>query len=164
MSARRGFSIVEVMLSVGLLGVGIAAAVRLFHEAQNRTSWTTQRTTGMQLALERLEYLGTRDLSNLPACTGPLACRASATTMQAALSPAASGYQCTQYTSGQTILDPYSATSLASYRIDTVVQPHPDVTRESNAQVVTVSVCWTDQSGQVQQAQGRRLLAYDGSM
>jgi prepilin-type N-terminal cleavage/methylation domain-containing protein len=163
MNSRRGFSIVEVMLSMGLLGVGIAAAVRLFHEAQNRTAWTQQRTTGMALALERLEYLGTRDLSNIPVCTGAVGCRASSTTLQAALT-SAGGYQCTQYTGGQSIVDPYTASPLGAYRIDTIVQPHPDVTREANAQLITVSVCWTDAKGLVQQAQARRLLAYDNSM
>jgi prepilin-type N-terminal cleavage/methylation domain-containing protein len=157
-----GFSLVEVMVSVGLLGIGVAAAIKLFDTAQNRTRYTRSRTTGAELALERLEYLGTRDLSSVPACTGAAGCQASLTGYASPLG-ASGQYQCTQFVDGQSILDPYSSISTGPYRVDTVVQAHPN-SNEANAQLITVSVCWTDDHGLVQQVQGRRLLAYDNTL
>jgi prepilin-type N-terminal cleavage/methylation domain-containing protein len=157
-----GFSLVEVMVSMGMLGIGVAAAIKLFDASQNRTQHTRSRSASAQLALERLEYLGTRDLSNLPACTGAVGCQAGPRTYTTPLS-AQGQYQCTQYVDGQSIIDPYNVSSTGSYRIDTVVSAHPNP-NEANARLVTVSVCWSDVRGNVEQVQERRLLAYDNNL
>jgi prepilin-type N-terminal cleavage/methylation domain-containing protein len=160
---RRGFSLVEIVVSMGLLGIGVAAGIQLFDATARSTMHTRSKTSSMQLAEERLEYLGTRDLSDLPSCAGTADCRAGVRTYNPALT-ASGGYQCTQYAGGQAILDPYDAASTGMYRIDTIIEAHPDPTREPNARLITVSVCWTDERGNVQQVQERRLIAYDNDV
>ena len=45
--------------------------------------------------------------------------------------------------------------------IDTIVAPHPSATQGADARLISVSVCWTDASGAVQQVMMQRLALGD---
>lgn len=148
---RRGFSLLEVMISAAVLGVGVLAGVRLFTTGVEGNAWTRSRSTATTMAIQRLEQLGTRGVDLLPAgCTGPVGCKAG----QQELAPPV---PCTQQVDEMNV-DVSVSEPNGKYRVDTVVEPHPDGGRQLGARVVTVSVCWQDPDGSVHEAQLDRLF------
>jgi prepilin-type N-terminal cleavage/methylation domain-containing protein len=152
---RLGFSLVEVLVGSGILAIGVLAGVRLYTKGAERSAFSRSRTAALEMATQRLEWLGTKDFDDLPACSGATSCR-SGGGFGSPLA-AAGTFQCTQYSDGMELPDPDTVTD-GSFRIDTVVSNHPDTARQANTRLVTVSVCWQDQSGRVQQAQVRRVV------
>jgi prepilin-type N-terminal cleavage/methylation domain-containing protein len=140
--ARLGFTLIEVMISSALLGLGVLAGVRLFTSSVSGTSYVQDRSVATTLAVQRLERLGTQGVSALPACPGaPRGCREDRTTFTT----------------------PPACTSEIDfkYRLDTVITSHPDASRQNGARLVTVSVCWRDEQATIHQAQLDRLFVPD---
>ena len=154
MKQSRGFSLVEVMIASAILGIGVLATVNLFGHSTQGVSWTRDRSAATTIAIERLEFLGTKGIASLPACNGAIGCQSGPTTF-AAVIPG-----CTQQV-GEMQANPAITDPSGKYRVDTVVKDHPDLGRQGGAKLVTVSVCWRDRKQLVHQAQLERLFVPD---
>lgn len=158
-AGSRGFSLFEVMIGAALLGIGILAATKLFTVSAQGSNWTHSRTVAMELAAQQIEMLATKAVTNLPACDGEVGCKLDQWNMKDALGDDGSGYPCTQYVAeAQTVGDGVGSTEEARYRIDTVVEAHPDTERQDGAQIVTMSICWKDAKGYVHEAKARKIV------
>jgi prepilin-type N-terminal cleavage/methylation domain-containing protein len=135
---RRGFTLIEVMISAALLGFGVLAGVRLFGSSTKGTAYVRDRAIATTLVVEQMERMGTQGMERLPSCPGLAGCRASTTL----LAP------------------PVACSALIEnkFRVDTVINEHPDKDRQRNARIATVSSCWTDVHGVVHEAQLERLF------
>ena len=151
----RGFSLVEVMVASAILGVGVIAATKMFSSGVDGVSWTKNRSAATNIAIQRLEMLGTMGIDQLPACVGQVGCKAGFNSVAPVLANAGT-YACTRMLDDM-IGDPDTANATGKYRVDTVVEAHPDVGRQAEARLVTVSVCWTDDTD-VHQVQLNRLF------
>lgn len=139
----RGFKLIEVMVSIGILGIAIAGLIRLHSALVRGVARSQMVSIALDVAAQRAEDLVTLGPTAAPACAGAPGCQAAGMSAFAAdLSPAGS-FPCTDR------VDPF--------RIDTVVTDHPSGF-QPDARLVTVSVCWQDVGGAVRQVQTRRLL------
>jgi prepilin-type N-terminal cleavage/methylation domain-containing protein len=156
-TARRGFSLIEVMVSSLVLGVAILGLTSTYTSSESGMTTSRSRTAANELALQRLEMLATQPADQLPACGGPAACQ-QGFAFSAPL-PAAGAFQCTQYVDDAEVLDPSEGGQATNrYRVDTAVEDHPDAARQPGARIVTVSVCWADRPGRVSQVNARRTI------
>jgi hypothetical protein len=151
MIRRRGFSLVETLISTLLLGVGVIGLVDLYTSSSRGMGSSRHRETATQIAVARMERLTTMPLDELPSCSGVVGCRADSYTMMPELIPSAEAFECTQYVSDMGQHDPRTRGGDGGYRLDTIVAPHPSSGQNGDARVVSVSVCWTDGDGDVQQ-------------
>lgn len=148
---RRGFSLLEVMIAAAILGIGVLAGVRLYTAGVEGSSWTRSRSIATNIAIQRLEQLGAQGVDLLPAgCSGPVGCKATQQTF-------ASAVPCSRRVNGMNS-DVTVSVPNGKYRVDTVIEPHPDGARQPGARVVTVSVCWQDPDRTVHEAQLDRLF------
>lgn len=152
----RGLSLVEVLVSVGVLGVGVLGVLNLYATSDHATRSSRSDTTATQLAVERLERIAAQGIEALPACPEEVGCRASHSSLRPPR-PGAQGMACTQETSEMGLADP-EVGGVGRFRVDTSVRPHPDATQQLGARIVTVSVCWTDDSGYVREVSAERML------
>lgn len=155
--SSKGFSLIEAVVAMLVMGIGAAMLIQLFTVVERGQSWNQGTITARTMADHRLDFLTIQGFGSLPACVGALGCRASYTSYAVALG-AAGGYQCTQYSADGNVPDPTAVTAEAKYRIDTIVQNHPDGARFPDTRLITVSVCWTDASRAVQQTQAQRAV------
>ncbi|MEL7368241.1 MAG: prepilin-type N-terminal cleavage/methylation domain-containing protein [Myxococcota bacterium] len=154
---QRGLTIVEVMLTAAVLGIGIVAVVATYNRTQVGVRSSRFKTSALRIAQQRLEYLATMPIGRLAACAGPVTgCQRDRSAMAPVLGNVGN-YRCTQNVDGMGFHDP-TALATGQYRIDTSVQPHPDPRQQAGAVVVTVSVCWTAQPGLVEQVQVQRMV------
>jgi hypothetical protein len=144
------------MVSSGLVGVGMLGVLNLTFVSQSGAVSSRSISTAKELAAQRLESLSTMAADRLPACAGAVGCRASATTARTPLAPVA-GFQCTQQVPGMELVDP-SAAAVGTFRVDTVVAVHPGAQQQVGARLVTVSVCWTDEDGRVQELRAQKMM------
>ncbi|MCB9654764.1 MAG: hypothetical protein H6729_11605 [Deltaproteobacteria bacterium] len=151
----------ETIAAALVLGVGTLAITRSFTVSQQELSWTRSHAIARNLARQRLADFSTKRVEDLPACVGTLGCRASRTEMNAELGVVGS-FACTQYSDGLTILpDSGTSSSEGLFRIDTVVADHPEIARFPTGHILTVSVCWRDQHGAIQEVQSRQVVLSD---
>ncbi|MEM7675066.1 MAG: prepilin-type N-terminal cleavage/methylation domain-containing protein [Myxococcota bacterium] len=154
---QRGLTLIEVMLTAAVLGVGIVALVATYNRAQVGVRSSRFKMSALRIAQQRLEHLATMPIERLASCAGPIGgCRRDRAAMAPVLGNVGN-YRCTQNVDGMGFHDPM-ATANGQFRIDTSVQPHPDPRQQAGAVVVTVSVCWTDQPGLVEQVQVQRMV------
>jgi prepilin-type N-terminal cleavage/methylation domain-containing protein len=169
---RRGFSLVEVMVSVGILGVGLLGIVNLHTSSIIGLSRGQHIAMAQEVAMQQTELLETEAtiatgslesvLPNCPASrsTDPIGCQLS-TTEYAPIK------QCTMFLSDPNIPDPSGgfpsvlppgSGDASTYRMDTVIAQHPDTLNHPGALMVTVSVCWSDDQQNVHQISTSRVL------
>ncbi len=160
----RGFSLIEVMVTSVILGMGVIGVANLFTSSARGVGTSRMRETATQVALQRLERLATSPAAALPTCGGVVGCRATGEAMMPDLGTSPDLYECTQYVDDMGPSDPTARTTggLAGYRLDTVVSPPPSLTQNDDARLISVSVCWTDTSGRIQQVLMQRLSLGDG--
>jgi prepilin-type N-terminal cleavage/methylation domain-containing protein len=170
--ARRGFSLVEVMISVGVLGIGLAGLISLHMSSLVGLHKGQRVSMAQEIAMQQTEYLETEATAAtgvleavLPSCptsnaSDPIGCRVD-TTKLAPVKP------CTVFVDDPNVPDPSGsapgvfgapAMSPFAYRADTVIVPHPDAIGFPNALVATVSVCWTDELQIVRQISTTRVI------
>ncbi len=153
---------IDALVAVAVLGIGMTAGIRLFTVNKQATKWSRSRVEARAILDQRLELLSAQPVDQLPACAGPIGCRASETALRVSLPPAGP-FQCTQTVDQMNFPDPNVPSLDGEYRIDTVVQAHPDATRQKlGAQIIAVSVCWIDDGGQAQEVRAERMLLPEG--
>jgi type IV pilus assembly protein PilV len=157
----RGFSLIEVMMTSVILGVGVLGLVNMYTSSARGVGTSRHRETATQIALQRIERLTTSPTETLPACGGLVGCRATPAALAPELAPA-DQFECTQYVSDMGSTEPTGGDDQGGYRLDTIVAPHPSSTQGSDARLISVSVCWTDASGLIQQVMMQRLALGDG--
>ncbi|MBK8014484.1 MAG: hypothetical protein IPK13_24430 [Deltaproteobacteria bacterium] len=157
----RGFSLLETVAAALVLGVGTLAITRSFTVSQQELSWTRSHAIARNLMRQRLADFSTKPVEELPACAGVPGCRLSRTEMASELGVVGS-FACTQYSDGRTILpDSGASTSEGLFRIDTLVEDHPEIARFPTGHLLTVSVCWRDQHGAIQEVRSRQVVLSD---
>lgn len=156
-SSRRGFTLIEVMITSVILGVGVMGLVGLYTSSARGVGGSRVHTTATQVALQRLEQIaGSADA--LPACDGPIGCRASRSELAPPLGGSRTGgFDCTQYTNGMGE-SAVAAAGTGRYRIDTVVEPHPSTSQDDEGRFVSVSVCWVGDGNVVEQVLAQRFV------
>lgn len=153
-----GFSLVEVMVAAGILTIGVAALLRLFTSTQTSTKWNRDAAVAAAMGQQRIEFLTAQADDTLPTCTGTVGCKESLSAFAAALDPDGSGYPCTEFVDGPSAETPTGGTANLRYRVDTIVEAHPDATRLPSARIVTISVCWQDNGQVVREFQAQRIV------
>lgn len=155
---NSGFSLVEVMVSVGVLGIGLVGLINLHTYSIVNLNRAQHIAMAQEVAMQETEFLQTEATSAtgslesvLPNCpvsraTDPTGCLDDTK----AFAPLKA---CTVFLTDPNVPDPNGsftavvapgASSSSSYRMDTVIRQHPDSLNRSSALVVTVSVCWSD--------------------
>ncbi len=157
---RAGFSLVELAAATGVLGIGLVGLVQLHTNAVRGVIQSESISRATEIANQRAEFLATMDPDDLPSCTGVPRCRQGAGIEMTSPLGTVGGYECTRFVDQDDVPrgDGTAAQEGLRYRVDTVVGPHPDVARQRDAVLLTISVCFADGSGRVQQVQTRRLL------
>jgi Tfp pilus assembly protein PilV len=157
----EGFKILEAMISVALLAVGALGLAELHTMAIGGMYAGGRQSVALDIAQQLADQMQGRGAAAAPNCGGSVGCVTGAgqRTFNAPLS-VANGFPCTQYV---TTPDPSTnptvvgAASNATYRVDTLITQH-GAASQTGSKVVTVSVCWQDLSGVIQQVQSTRLL------
>lgn len=152
-------TLVEVMVSVGVLSVGLLGLTSLYTTSIRSITETQQRSIALRAAAQRAETLATLRLDDLPVCRGATGgCREGG---GAGLTPELApdgAFECTRWADGADVGDPAQVGSRPRLRIDTQVTVHPDAARHPDARLVTVSVCWRDAQALVHEVQAQRLV------
>jgi prepilin-type N-terminal cleavage/methylation domain-containing protein len=161
-STNRGFSLVEVLVAVGVLAVGLVGLANYQVYSIKGAARAEQTNASRTIAAQVAHRLATQN-AGLPACTTDEGCRAN----NGEYTNEKAG-DCTQY-ARDFVPDlqgdfPQVGGSMqpGSYRVDLGVLPHIDATEHADDQVLRVWVCWLDSSGQVQEYQISRLLPGEG--
>jgi hypothetical protein len=147
---------VETLVSAAVLGFGVLGLFRLYEASIGGASISRGRAAATELALDQLERLGTMPAESLPGCAGAVGCRASVSEARPALAEAG-GFACTRLVNDMGALDAPSADE-GRFRVDTVVAAHPGAQQQLGGVVVTISVCWRDDDGALQEVRAQRLL------
>lgn len=156
--SRRGLTLIEAMISAALLGIGIAALVRLHSTSVSGVASGRAVTHATAIAQQRSEMLSAQVAEGtLPACPGDGfdGCRQS----DRVLSPPKT---CTEWLDGSEVpaTDGVIATNAdeRGFRVDVVLAPHPSINQYPNATLAITSVCWIGTKGDVHEVQARRVL------
>lgn len=149
-------SLVEVMISAGILGFGVLALVKVYTHSVHGMSSARRMGVAQQIASQRAELLMTMG-AGLPRCGGDVGCRASMSALGNPKAPVGS-VQCTQYVDGPVLPGIEDVNPSGRFRIDTHVAAHPGANQLQDGDLVTVSVCWKNDGGQVHQIQATRLV------
>lgn len=149
---------IESLASAAILGVGVISLANMAFFSQDGLATSRHRASALELARQRVEWLATTPPEDAPNCVVVQGCRVDSMTYSA-VKPPAGGYACSELLEGMTSDAPgSSAATTGSFRVDTVLEPHPDPAQQQGAQVLSVFVCWTDLNGQVHEVQAQRLL------
>jgi len=152
-----GFSIVEAMITLGVLGVTVSAITTTYVNAVHGYARNQALAEAVEVASQRAESIATLAPATVPACSGAALCK-DGDTMTAPLT-SVGGFDCSLWVDGAAVSQPGGAPRAGQrFRVDTVVSAHPDAVRQPDARLVTVSVCWTDTVGTVHEVQTRRLM------
>lgn len=158
--SRRGFSIVEVLVASGVLGVGLVALLEVHGSTVENLARGAHVVEATRIADQRLEQLATQrpDATALPSCAqggGPLGCIEADRTL-------ATDKACTTWVDGPAVPGPSGVASpgamFRGYRMDLVIGPHPDGLNQPGGFLATVSVCWPDENGDFHELRADRLL------
>lgn len=152
-------TLVEVMLTSGVLAIGMVALAHTYNQAETGSRSSRLRTAALRIAEQRVERLATAPVARLARCVGPVTgCRATRSTLAPVLGNVGT-YQCTQLVDRMGFHDPTGVVASGGrFRIDTAVQDHPDPRQQIGAVVIAVSVCWTRSDGQVEQVLVQRMV------
>lgn len=146
------------MVSAALVGVGVISLANMMFFAEEGLAVSRHQASALELARTRVEWLATQPTDQVPQCVVVAGCRVDAETY-AAVKPPAGGYACSEMLESMSSQAPgTSPLTTGAYRVDTVVQPHPDPDQQAGAFLLSVDVCWTDQDGRVHEVQAQRLL------
>ncbi len=162
MKNARGFSLIEALMSTMVLSVGVAGLINMYSSSQSGLRWSRNSTLASHLAQQRAELLATSPLLAAPSCAGPATCRSSKNTFGPPMG-SSNGFPCTQYLQETELEAPELLTDAPEnaprrFRIDTAFNDPASTTQQSGAKILTVSVCWEDDQGRVQQVQAQRML------
>jgi hypothetical protein len=158
-----GFKIIEAMISLVMLSIASLGIVHLHTAVVRGLAASASESLAMDIATQRAESLASKGVGSAPVCAGAVGCAIGAGQVafqEPELSPDPNAFPCTQWVESPDVSymnAPQPPDPGAHYRVDTVVANHPDA-NEPGALLVTVSVCWQDMSGKVQQVQARRVL------
>lgn len=156
-AARRGYSIIDVLTSVTVLGIAVLALVSVVGAGSRGRLTSRQRAIALRLVEQRLDLLDARGAELLPACEGLEGCRDEEGGLRPALAPAGA-YPCTQLMNEPSLSDPLREEADGKLRLDTIVFPHPDPDQRTVSRLVTVSACWYDARGEVREYRAHRLI------
>lgn len=175
----------EVMIATAVLGIAMAALVKLHTAAIRGTKTTRDLSIAQDIARQVADEISARDPSTLPSSLFPLitdpcsapppigqdgGCKGNAGGFTRDFAPQKAG-NCTAWFSetgpsrlrsggldgGNPPNDEAGALAIgARYRVDRIVRPHPDGGGRST--VVDVFVCWRDQGNIVRQTHTRRVV------
>ncbi|MCK6545024.1 prepilin-type N-terminal cleavage/methylation domain-containing protein [Myxococcota bacterium] len=158
--STRGFTLVEVMVSAGILGIGLIGLVNLYGTSTFGAARAQRLAVATEIARQEAAVL----LSEGPDPTGPTDCPIAGTTIgcRGTGRQLAATKPCTVWLrdadvpteSGAILRD----TTQTSFRRDLVITAHPDTANHPGAQIATISVCYTDESGALQELQAVHLL------
>jgi hypothetical protein len=169
---RAGFKLIEVMVASAVLMIGSIGLLQLHGTIVRGIASSEDFSVALDVANQRLEELVIVGATALPVCTAGLngpGCQPSIGAVQATTNvytpPIAddpSGYACTRFVDSTEVImatvPPTPVPAGSRFRVDTVVQAHPDPGLFPDGRLVTVSVCWFDLSNQVRQVQSRRYV------
>jgi hypothetical protein len=159
----EGFKVLEALISLVLLSIGSLGIVHLHTAVVRGLAASASESLAMDIATQRAESVASEGVTHAPSCLGAVGCATAIGTnafQEPEMSPDPNAFPCTQWVQAPDVSymnTPPPADPTARYRVDTVVANHPDA-NEPGAMLVTVSVCWQDVSGKVQQVQARRVL------
>jgi prepilin-type N-terminal cleavage/methylation domain-containing protein len=156
-SGSAGFTLVEVMVSAVVLGIGLIGLVNLHASAIRGLMRDEMLAVASDVARQRLELMSTMRPAEVPACAGDVGCRTPDRTDYLPVLPAAGDFECTKQVEGADVPRVSGAAEAPRYRVDMVVEPHPDPIRQPDGRLITVSVCWQDFAG-IQELQMRRFI------
>lgn len=157
LGGSSGFTLVEVLISAVVLGIGLVGLVNLHTASIRGLVKDEMASVASDVAKQRLEEIATMRPAEIPACAGDVGCRTEDRTAYTPdLAPAA-GFDCTRRVEGADVPRISGAPEAAKFRIDMVVDAHPDPIRQPEGRLVTVSVCWEDYAG-IQEFRMRRLV------
>jgi prepilin-type N-terminal cleavage/methylation domain-containing protein len=159
-SRRRGFSLIEVMISGAVLSIGLLGVVELHRSSVRGLARGRAITVAGQIVAQRAEQLAgpAPDALTLPACPragGVLGCRLSSSAF--ATSKTCTAWLLDSDVPSATGVD-VPSTPDVGYRRDVVIEAHPDTTNHQGSFLATISVCWLDTQGKVQELQAQKLL------
>ena len=169
-SRQAGFSLIEAIVAAAILGIALIGLVELHKGSMRgtvRAECVGRATEVARQIAEEVAALPSGNPALLPACAPgvgaplpapPNGCRATATSMVA---DRLNG--CTYYTDEAAVsaTDPSAfpdAGSNRRFRVDMAISQHPDALNYPNAPLLTVWVCWTDETGRVQEIQTSRII------
>lgn len=159
-ASARGFTLVEVLISAVLLGIGVMALAELHASSIRGVKEGASITAATQIATQVMETLSAQAADDmvLPVCpnNGARGCRANDRDLEP---PKA----CTSWLATAEVPDPNGDSQTGAtgegYRVDTVIEVHPSVADFPNAVLITTSVCWMDRTGGVHELQTQRVLS-----
>ncbi len=157
--SRRGFSLVEVLISSTLLSIGAVAVTSLHATSLREVRKSRTRASAEMIAVQHADLLGTQQVELMSAATCPQGGGPKGCLSGGLLAPVKT---CTKWVDDDDVPPPTgtraAGTGSRGYRIDTVTSAHPDSANHGDSFLLTVSVCWYDDRGVAQQTQETRLL------
>ncbi len=158
---RRGFSLMEAMVSASVLGIALAALVRAHASSIQGTSQAEDLGRASEIARQIGDLVATQPMDQLPACgavtdpvpVAPAGCRASLG--PGTVMAASKGSTCTRLVNQDGLVDASTglladaASGTEQYRIDMIISQHPNGSTDLG--VLHVWVCWRDMTGNIHQ-------------
>jgi prepilin-type N-terminal cleavage/methylation domain-containing protein len=159
-TSQRGFSYMELLAATAILSVGLTALVGLHRAAIDGLQRSEQQAAAAEIAAQQAESWALSPVEQLPACTGEVGCRIAGGSAFADPLSDADGTRCTRWVDTPPVVraDGSQAEEGSRYRVDLVVDAHPDPQNQPDARVITVSVCWLEGPRFVRQVQARRFV------
>jgi type II secretory pathway pseudopilin PulG len=159
-SRARGFSLIEAMIAGAILTISIVGLARLYTSAARGVAASNAISEAVDVASQTTELFSTMDPDDVPLCAGAVGCRVQGGQAWASELAAVGAFACTRWVDGPAVPEAATGTHRrgTKYRLDAVVEDHPDAAREADARLVTVSVCWADETGRVHEIRLRRML------
>ena len=169
----EGFKLLEVLVAMAVLMIASLGLLQLHGTIIRGIATSEDFSVALDVANQRLEELVIVGANELPVCAAGVngaGCQfgVGSSQFQPPIATDASGYLCTRFIDSTEVImangSPIPATSNfdpanpVRFRVDTVVQDHPDPALFPEGRLVTVSVCWIDPANQVRQVQSRRYV------
>lgn len=168
---RAGFSILEALVAVGVLGIGLLALINLHTSAIRGMKAGADRTVASEIANQAIEYYATQAFDTLNCPRGPVdGCIPYQDTdgpqpLQFAPQPPCSAFYydaMMPFSNGAppptaTTEDQANANNMP-IRVDVVSRRHPDGINHPNANLLQVWVCWKDEQGHTRQVGTTRVV------
>lgn len=173
--SRRGFSLIEAMISAAVLGIALVGLVEMHTTSIRGTAKAEDVGRATEIARQLADRVASQPLDQMPGCGSaivPLAqtgCRGTPGPGRV-LANAKPGLDCTRIVNEDAVtnalsgdietltsVDPTlpSGTSPGAFRVDTWLSAHPN--GAAGTALVNVWVCWRDPSGAVQEVATQRV-------
>ena len=169
----EGFKLLEALVAMAVLITASLGILQLHGTIIRGIASSEDFSAALDVANQRLDELTIIGTEALPICAagvnGP-GCQFGIGSSQyrPQITTAPDGYLCTRFVDSTEVImangaslpatPNFDVTAPARFRVDTVVETHPDPGLYPEARMVTVSVCWTDAGNQVRQIQSRRYV------